>query len=126
MPADDPEDLLRRAERRLQAAQLGSDVAELSALLDERVLFTGPDGHLYTKQDDLEIHRTGRQVIATVDEQDLRVVVAGRTGVTCFYGRVAGTLDGEPFQAHMRYTRTWAYDDDRGWQLIAGHASVVQ
>ena len=125
MPGDDPEDLLRRAERRLQAAQLASDVAELSALLDECLLFTGPDGGLYTKQDDLDVHRTGRQVLSTVDEQDLRVVVAGRTGVTCFYGRVEGTLDGEPFGAHLRYTRTWTYDDDRGWQLIAAHASVV-
>ena len=98
----------------------------MSALLDERLLFTGPDGHLYTKQDDLEIHRTGRQVMSAVDEQDLRVVVAGRTGVTCFYGRVEGTLDGKLFREHMRYTRTWTYDDDRGWLLIAGHASIVQ
>ena len=96
MPGDDPEDLLRRAERRLQAAQRGSDVAELSALLDERLLFTRPDGHLYTKQDDLAIHRTGRQVVSAVEEQDVRVVVAGHTGVTCFYGRVEGTLNGEP------------------------------
>src|SRR3954447_26894017 len=116
---DDPEDLLRRAERRLQAAQLASDVAELSALLDERLLFNGPDGGLYTKQDDLDVYRTGRQVVSAVDEPDLRVVVARRTRVTCFYGRVEGTLGGEAFGAHLRYTRTWTYDDDRGWQLIA-------
>ena len=70
MPGGDSEDLLRRAERRLQAAQLGSDVAELGALVDERLLCTGPDGHLYTKQDDLEIHRTARQVMSVIDEQD--------------------------------------------------------
>ena len=42
-----------------EAAQLASNAAELSALLDERLLFTGPDGGLYTKQDDLDVYRTG-------------------------------------------------------------------
>lgn len=33
-------DELRAAERRLQAAQLASDVAELDRLLDDRLIFT--------------------------------------------------------------------------------------
>jgi hypothetical protein len=55
------ESLLRSAERRLQLAQLRSDVAELDALVDERLIFTGPDGRLYGKQDDLDIHGQGRR-----------------------------------------------------------------
>ncbi len=123
---DDRESSLRAAEQRLQAAQLRSDVARLDALVDERLVFTGPDGRLYGKQDDLDVHATGRQVMSKVEQQDLRVIVAGEVGVTCFYGRLEGSLDGEPFAAQLRYTRTWLYDDDRGWQLLAGHASVVE
>jgi hypothetical protein len=125
MTDDNLEDLLRTAERRLQQAQLHSDVADLDALIDERLIFTGPDGRLYTKQDDLTAHRERRQVMSKVEEHDLRVIVAGRVGVTCFYGRLEGSLAGEPFAAQLRYTRTWCYRDDRGWQLLAGHASMV-
>lgn len=119
------ESLLRSAERRLQLAQLRSDVAELDALVDERLIFAGPDGRLYGKQDDLDVHGQGRQVMSKVEQHDLRVMVVGQVGVTCFYGRLEGSLDGEPFAAQLRYTRTWIFDEDRGWQLVAGHASIV-
>jgi hypothetical protein len=46
---------LRAADRRLQAAQLQSDVEVLDALIDDRLVFTGPDGRLYSKQDDLRV-----------------------------------------------------------------------
>lgn len=118
------EQSLRAAEQRLQVAQLHSDVAELDALVHERLVFTGPDGRLYGKQDDLDVHGQGRQVMSKVEQQDLRVVQEGQVGITCFLGRLEGSLDGQPFAARMRYTRTWLYDDDRGWQLIAGHASI--
>ena len=50
---------LRRAERRLQAAQLASDVAALDALLDDRLVFSGPDGAQTPK-------RTTRACVAVV------------------------------------------------------------
>ncbi|WP_407566784.1 nuclear transport factor 2 family protein [Polymorphospora sp. A560] len=114
---------LRVAERRLQRAQLASDVAELDRLIDDRLVFTGPDGDLYSKQDDLRVHRSGRQSMTRVDEEDLAVLVAGDTGVTWFLGTLEGTLDGEPFAARVRYTRTWILDEDEGWRLIAAHVS---
>jgi len=43
-------------EARLRAAQLQADVAALDALLAETLLFTGPDGTLGTKQQDLAAH----------------------------------------------------------------------
>ncbi|SCL45656.1 protein of unknown function [Micromonospora citrea] len=116
---------LRRAERRLQAAQLASDVACLDALLDDRLVFTGPDGGRHSKEDDLRVHRSGRQVLTTVAEEELTVLVTGPTGVTWFLGRVVGSVDGSPFDVRMRYTRTWVRDDRHGWRVIAAHASVV-
>jgi hypothetical protein len=117
-------DELRAAERRLQAAQLASDVDTLDELVDERLIFTGPDARLYTKQDDLRVHRTGEQRMTRVDEEDLRVLVAGDAGVTWFLGTLAGTVSGEPFTARVRYTRTWVRDSG-AWRLIAAHVSAV-
>jgi ketosteroid isomerase-like protein len=119
------ENTLRSAERRLQAAQLASDVAALDELLDDRLVFTGPDGQLYGKQDDLRVHRTGTQVIDTLREEDVKVLVAGTTGITWFLGSLSGSIDGAAFEARMRYTRTWVHDAERGWRIIAAHASLV-
>ena len=114
---------LRATERALQSAQLASNVAELDRLIDDRLIFTGPDGQLYSKADDLGLHGSGEQKMSRVEEEDLAVLVVGNTGVTCFLGTVAGVLAGSEFIARVRYTRTWAFDDSHGWRLIAGHVS---
>ena len=125
MPHDNRVSELHTAERALQAAQLASDVAELDRLIDDRLVFTGPDGRLYSKADDLRLHGSGEQRMSGVDEEDLTVLVAGNTGVTCFLGTVSGVLSGTEFTARVRYTRTWIYDESYGWRLIAGHVSGV-
>jgi ketosteroid isomerase-like protein len=119
---DDRIEQLRTAERRLQAAQLASDVAELDRLIDDRLIFTGPGGKLYSKADDLRMHSTGEQKITRVDEDELSVLVVGDTGITCFLGTLEGTLSGTQFTAWIRYTRTWIRDAD-GWRLLAVHVS---
>ena len=119
------ENELRTAERRLQAAQLASDVVALDELLDDRLVFTGPDGALYGKQDDLRVHRAGTQVIDALHEEDLTVLVAGGTGITWFLGSLRGSINGAPFEVRMRYTRTWVHDADRGWRIVAAHAGVI-
>ncbi|WP_042377455.1 nuclear transport factor 2 family protein [Streptacidiphilus melanogenes] len=116
---------LRSAERRLQAAQLAADADALELLLDDRLVFTGPDGRLYSKKDDLEIQRSGRQRLGRVDEEELAVLVVGTTGVTWFLGLVGGTLDGQEFSARVRYTRTWVHSDEGGWRVVAAHVTPV-
>jgi hypothetical protein len=44
------------------------------------ILTFGPDGKRYTKQDDLQLHHSGQQVLTKVVEEDLTVLVEGRTG----------------------------------------------
>lgn len=90
---------MRDAERRLQRAQLASDVPALDQLIDDRLVFTGPDGKLYTKQDDLDGHRSGQQAMSRVDEEDLAVLVVGSTGLTWFLGTLDGAIAGEPFRS---------------------------
>jgi Domain of unknown function (DUF4440) len=114
---------LMTAERRLQAAQLAADADALDELIDERLVFTGPDGRLYSKQDDLEIQRSGQQRLTRVDAEDVRALVDGDTGVTWFLGTVAGVFLGDEFSQRVRYTRTWIRSDEHGWRLLAAHVS---
>ena len=57
------EQKIRQLEERLRQAMLKSDVAELDALIDDRLLFIGPDGAVFSKKDDLDLHRSGAERI---------------------------------------------------------------
>lgn len=116
-------DGLLRAERQLQAAQLAGDVAALDRLLDDRLVAIGPDGSRFTKDDDLDGHRSGSSVISELTQDHVEVLVVGTTGVTFFTGRVSGTFKGQPMTARLRYTRTWAHDGQLGWRIVAAHIS---
>lgn len=118
----DPIQTLRDAERRLQAAQLAADAGTLDELLDNRLVFTGPGGVLYSKADDLALQRSGQQRLTQVTEEDLTVLADGGTGVTFFLGTLSGVFQGQPFTARVRYTRTWIHTE-RGWRLLAAHVS---
>ncbi|GAA3014312.1 nuclear transport factor 2 family protein [Actinokineospora diospyrosa] len=117
-------DSLLAAERRLQTAQLTSDVAALAELLDDALRFTGPDGTVYTKADDLAAHSAGVYALTRVDEEDVQVFATEHTGVTWFLGTLEGTVGGVPLLARMRYTRTWVHAET-GWRIIAAHASAL-
>jgi hypothetical protein len=118
-------DSLKAADRRLQAAQLAASADALDALLDDRLVFTGPDAKLYSKKDDLEIQRSGSQRLTEVTEEELSAIVADDTGVTFFRGWLAGRFMGEEFTAHVRYTRTWIRTPT-GWRLLAAHVSPAE
>jgi ketosteroid isomerase-like protein len=120
------EESLRAAERRLQAAQLASDITALDELIDDAMWFTGPDGSLASKQDDLHAHESGRQVVSRVEEEDLRVFATEHVGVTWFLGTLEATVDGQAFAARMRYTRTWIPNGHNGWKVIAAHATMTE
>lgn len=117
-------DSLRAVDRRLQAAQLTADADTLAELIDDRLVFTGPDGRLYSKEDDLRLQRSGQQRLTEVTEEELTALVDGDVGVTWFRGRLAGVFQGEEFSAHVRYTRTWIRTP-AGWRLLAAHVSSV-
>lgn len=119
------QDTIQQLEAELRAAQLSGDVNALDRLIDDALLFTGPDGSLATKADDLALHRSGAVRFSTHEPSDFQwhavtsdvVVVALRT-------RLAGFFHGHSFADDYRYTRVWARRDD-AWRVVAGHVSAV-
>ncbi len=111
------------AEQRLQQAMVAGDVDALDDLLDEDVVYTGPDGVPVGKQADLEAHRSGVLDVQTFDVISMRSRVVGDTGLTFIEASLRGTAAGEPFEARMRYTRTWVLDGT--WRVVAAHASSL-
>ena len=118
------EESLLECEAALRRAQVASDVAEIDRLVDEELVFTGPDGALYSKADDLEAHRTGMVRIARLEPSEERVQRFGSIAVISVRMDMAGSFRGEPFAGPFRYTRVWCARPE-GWRVVAGHVSAV-
>jgi len=125
MPAADRErELLLDAERRLQAAQRAGDVDALDALLDDRLVATGPDGASFDKADDLAAHRSGALRITKLVQEDLDVLLDGDVAITRVTTSAEAVQGGVPMAGRLKYTRTWVRRDD-GWRVLGAHFSVL-
>ena len=112
------------SEHALRAAQLAGDVAALSILLDDALVFTAPDGRVIGKDDDLNAHRTGAIRITSLLPSDERIQEFGDVAVVSVRMEMAGTFQGNDFAGPFRYTRVWVRRPDR-WRIVAGHVSAI-
>jgi ketosteroid isomerase-like protein len=113
-------------EARLRAAQLQADVAALDALLAEALLFTGPDGTLGTKQQDLAAQGSGTVRFRKHVPEELRVRRVGPdVAVAALRARLAVSVGGTLVRGTYRYTRVWAREDGGAWRVVGGHVSAI-
>jgi ketosteroid isomerase-like protein len=115
---------LLACEAALRQAQLTSNVQELDRLVDDALVFTGPNGAVYGKQDDLDAHRRGLIRITRLEPSEERVQRFGHIAVVSVRMEMSGTFEGAPFAGPFRYTRVWRAHEN-GWRIVAGHVSAV-
>ena len=115
---------LHACEAALRQAQLASDVWALDRLVDDALVFTGPDGAIYGKQDDLDAHRRGLIRITRLEPSEERIQRFGPIAVVSVRMEMSGTFQGAPFAGPFRYTRVWRAQGE-GWRIVAGHVSPV-
>src|SRR4051812_42499571 len=96
-----------RAKRRSGSAQLSGDVSALDKLVDEELVFVGPNGAIYGKEDDLDGHRRGVIHITRLDPSEERIQRFGDVAVVTVRMEMCGTFEGQPFAGPFRYTRVW-------------------
>jgi ketosteroid isomerase-like protein len=120
----DPEAVALETE--VRAAQLRADVAALDRLVAEELLFTGPDGRLGTKAQDLEAHASGAIRFRAHEPEELRVRRVGAyVIVTALRARLAVEVDSTLVRGTYRYTRIWAREAGGPWRVVGGHVSEV-
>ena len=120
----DPE--IVACEARIRAAQLAADVGALDDLISVDLLFTGPDGHLGTKAQDLEAHGSGVVRFREHVPEELRIRRVGRdVAVSALRARLAVEVNGTLVRGIYRYTRVWAREGGDGWRVVGGHVSPV-
>jgi len=115
---------IQEYEERLRVAMLRSDVDELDALIHDDLLFVGPDGGIYTKADDLHLHRSGAQRMSQADWHSVEVRSYGMTCVTAVTAQLSGTFMGAPFSGRFRYVRTWVQQEG-DWRVVSGSVCAI-
>ncbi|MBE7700656.1 nuclear transport factor 2 family protein [Oerskovia sp. Sa1BUA8] len=109
---------LLAAEHALQAAQRAGDVDALDTLLHPRCVGVGPDGSVFSKDDDLEGYRSGALRITRLEEESLDVREDVVSGVTRLVATVEAVQGGAAVSARLIYTRLWVRADE-GWRVLA-------
>lgn len=113
------------AEAAIRAAQLSADVGALDALIADELLFTGPDGEIGTKAQDLQAHGSGMVRFREHVPEELRVRRLGPdVALSALRARIVVEVDGETVRGVVRYTRAWTLEGGR-WRVAGGHVSAV-
>ncbi len=105
---------------------LASDVESLDALISPDLLFTTHFGSVISKQDDLEIHRSGALKFQTIELSERRTLTLADVAYVSVRARVSGIFGGSPFQDDIRFSRVWRRSPNHAWQVVVGQATVVQ
>lgn len=114
------------AEAQLRDAQLAADVEALDALISDNLLFTGPDGELASKADDLAAHRSGAVKFVEHEPESLEVrPITSTVAMTALRARLTVDVGGVRVEGVYRYTRVWARDEAGAWRVVGGHVSAV-
>jgi ketosteroid isomerase-like protein len=122
--AADPEIVLLEA--RIRAAQLGADLPALEELISDDLLFTGPDGQLGTKAQDIEAYRSGTVRFVDHVPEELRIRRVGAdVAIASLRAQLTVDVAGNLSRGTYRYTRVWAREDGRPWRVAGGHVSPV-
>lgn len=118
---------IAECERQLRSAQLAADIAALDRLIADELLFTGPDGQLATKAQDLDAHRSGLVRFREHEPEELRIRhVGANVAIVALRARLAVEVAGTLVRGTYRYTRIWAREDGAPWRVVGGHVSGVQ
>lgn len=117
-------DAVVELEERLERAMRTSDVPVLDELLADDLLFTNHQGLVVTKQEDLDVHRSGLLKLDSLVASERSIRQLGDVAIVAVRVQLAGRHADTPFEGTFRYTRVWALQGVR-WRIVAAHASAV-
>jgi ketosteroid isomerase-like protein len=113
-------------EARIRIAQLSADLTALEDLISDDLLFTGPDGQLGSKAQDIEAYRSGTVKFIEHVPEELRIRrVNADVFISSLRAQLTVDVAGSLSRGIYRYTRIWAREDGQAWRVVGGHVSLV-
>ncbi len=121
----DIENEIIQMEERFRKAQLTNNTNELDQLISDDLICTFIDGLLYTKQQDLDIHKSGTLKFESITPLEQKIKILGDTAVVNVLMDIKGKSSEERIDGKVRYTRVWA--KDKGfWKIAVVHIGLVK
>jgi len=118
--------MFEQLERDIGDANIRRDKAFFQRIEADECLFTGSDGSLTTKSEDVaSVDQPPAATLTTYAPDSMRVEIYGLTAVV--WGRITTgghRRDGSAFQHRSRFTDVFVYRDGR-WQLVSGQSSTL-
>jgi ketosteroid isomerase-like protein len=116
------EQALIKLENDWNDASMKRDVALLGRLLADDYIFTDPDGVMFTKAQNLEMLKSGDDVVTSAVASDMKVRVYGNAAIVTGLNAVKEQLKGKDISGTYAYTDTWVKRPG-SWVCVATHAS---
>ncbi len=120
------ENQIEAAEEQLRLAMLASDVELLDALISPSLIFTTHVGTVISKQDDMEVHRSGVLKFQTIEPSERKMLIFDGLAYVSVRVRLSGSFGGSPFHDDVRFSRVWQLSRNNAWQVVAGQVTRVQ
>lgn len=118
-------EIIAGLESRLIEAMKTSNVDELNVLLADTLIFTNHNGHLVTKADDLQTHRSGELEIYSIETSaQIIEVLDDTTAVVSVVKELSSSYAGHIAVGVFRFTRVW-HNKGAQWQVVAAHSSQI-
>jgi len=114
-----------KAEELLKLAMLQSDVNALDELLAPELIFTNHLGHLMTKHDDINAHKSGTLKIEVLTPSEERIQLIGDIAIVTVRVYVSGFYADTRSEGNFRFTRVWARNSGDTWHVVVAHSSAV-
>jgi ketosteroid isomerase-like protein len=105
-------------------AYVKGDAETLERIMAEEFIFTGPDGVIQTKADDVRNLKSGALKMTECKLEDVQVRIYGKTAIVTGVNMLKGSLDGQDISGKYRFTDVLVRKKDK-WQAVSAHASAV-
>jgi hypothetical protein len=120
-----PESQIIAIEEHLRQAMLKSDVVELDALIAPELLFTNHFGQFVTKEQDLDIYRSGILNFRELAPSEKHIQLNEGFSVVSVKMHILGDYEGIAIDQDYCFTRVWATSTTGTLQIVAGHVGIL-
>lgn len=103
-------------EERLKIAMLQSDASVLNELLADDLIFTNHPGHIVTKQDDLEAHKSKIIKINEISLTEQEVRIYKKVAIVTVKAHIKGMYNLQESDNIFRFTRVWSKTSTNRWK----------
>lgn len=122
--ATDAERELVKINKGYDKALVSGDIAALEVIFGDEFIYTSTSGEVVSKQQQLELFRTGALKIESGVSDQVQVRLYGNLALVLGRFIAKGQFQGDAFESTERYTSVWLKRSGR-WQLIAEQGTLV-